>query len=30
MMTFDSGHIRYYNDDANNTLAWELGRSGTI
>ena len=29
-MTFDSGRIRYYNDDANNTLAWELGGSGTI
>ena len=29
-MTFDSGYIRYYNDDVNNTLAWELGRSGAI
>ena len=29
-MTFDSGYIRYYNDDANNTLAWELGSSGAI
>ena len=29
-MTFDSGYIRYYNDDVNNTLAWELGSSGAI
>lgn len=29
-MTFDSGYIRYYNDDTNNTLAWELGSSGAI
>ena len=29
-MTFDSGYIRYYNDDMNNTLAWELGSSGAI
>lgn len=29
-MVFDSGYIRYYNDDTNNTLAWELGSSGAI
>ena len=29
-MTFDSGYIRYYEDDANNTLLWELGKSGSI
>jgi len=29
-MTFDSGYIRYYNDDVDNTLAWELGSSGAI
>ena len=29
-MTFDSGYIRYYEDDTNNTLLWELGKSGSI
>lgn len=29
-MTFDSGYIRYYEDNTDNTLLWELGKSGSI
>ena len=29
-MTFDGGYIRYYEDDTDNTLLWELGKSGSI
>ena len=29
-MSFGDGWIIYYNDDANNTIAWKLGASGDI